>query len=92
MDLADQPFFPINLANELMTRTGEFADGRQVTTIMIVDENTQTLQLQKDEDNYVAHLESLADQVLQFGDDQRKRLANPPLLSFKCGQSYPTMN
>jgi hypothetical protein len=60
-DLADQPFSPFNLANEIMTRTGIFADGREVTSIVIVDEATQTLQLQKDEDNFINHLESLAD-------------------------------
>lgn len=45
MDLADQPASAFNLANELMTRTGVFADGREVTSIMVVDEGTQTLQL-----------------------------------------------
>lgn len=47
-----------------MTRTGLFADGREVTSMLIVDQNSQTLQLQKDEDNYVAHIESIADQVI----------------------------
>ena len=45
MDLADQPFSSFNLANELATRTGIFADGREVTTIVVVDKDTQTLQL-----------------------------------------------
>jgi len=53
MDLADQHAFSLNLANELMTRTGVFADGREVTSILVVDENTQTLQLQKTEDLYI---------------------------------------
>lgn len=44
-----------------MTRTGIFADGREVTSILVLDQNTQTLQLQKDEDTYVAHIESVAD-------------------------------
>lgn len=69
MDLAEQPFYALNLANEIMTRTGIFADGREVTSVVVVDQNTQTLQLQKDEDSYIAHLESLADQVIEFGDD-----------------------
>ena len=43
MDLADQPASAFNLANELMTRTGVFADGREVTSIVVVDEGTQTL-------------------------------------------------
>lgn len=85
MDLADQPFSAFNLANELATRTGIFASGKEVTTILIVDQNTQTLQLQKDEDNYIAHIESMADHVVDFGNDQRKKGAKPPVLNFKCG-------
>jgi len=45
MDLADQPLSPVNFANELMTRTGIFANGQEVTSILVVDEHTQTLQL-----------------------------------------------
>jgi hypothetical protein len=52
---------------------------------LIVDQNTQTLQLQKDEDNYIAHIESMADHVVDFGNDQRKKAAKPPVLDFKCG-------
>lgn len=85
MDLADQPFSAFNLANELATRTGIFASGKEVTTILIVDQNTQTLQLQKDEDNYIAHIESMADHVVDFGNDQRKKGAKPPVLNFKGG-------
>jgi hypothetical protein len=47
-----------------MTRTGVFSDGREVTSILIVDQNSQTLQLQRDEDIYVAHIDSVADQVI----------------------------
>jgi hypothetical protein len=64
MELADQPFSPFNLVNEVMTRTGVFSDGREVTSILIVDQNSQTLQLQRDEDIYVAHIDSVADQVI----------------------------
>ena len=52
-DLAEQPFSSFNLANEIMTRTGIFADGREVSSIIIVDSGTQTLQLQRDEDQFV---------------------------------------
>lgn len=38
-DLADQPFSSFNLANEIMARTGVFADGREVSSIVIIDEN-----------------------------------------------------
>lgn len=45
MNLADQPFSPFNLANEIHARTGVFSDGREVSSLVLVDENTQTLQL-----------------------------------------------
>ncbi len=91
MDLAEQPFSAFNLANEVASRTGIMASGQELTTILIVDQNTQTLQLQKDEDNYIAHIESMADHVVDFGNDQRKKAAKPPVLDFKCGQQYLTM-
>lgn len=43
MDLADQPFSAFNLANELATRTGIFASGQELTSILVVDKDTQTL-------------------------------------------------
>ena len=40
MDLADQPFSPFNLANEVASRTGIMACGAELTTILIVDQNS----------------------------------------------------
>jgi len=38
-DLADQPFSPINILNEVAENTGTFRDGRQVTSLIIADIN-----------------------------------------------------
>jgi hypothetical protein len=43
--LAGVPLAPINLANEIMERTGNFANGREVSSIIILEEGNQTLQL-----------------------------------------------
>ena len=64
--LANQPMAPRNIINELMEHTGCFYDsnGRQhrtVTSIVICDTETNQLQFQKDEDAFIAHLESVAD-------------------------------
>lgn len=60
-DLAGQPFGPENAVNHLQAQTGNFADGRTVTTIVIADTEGSTLQFQKDEQATLAHLESVAD-------------------------------
>jgi len=86
--LAGVPLAPINLANEIMERTGNFADGREVSSIIILEEGNQTLQLQHEEDAYTVHIESLVDQVIQFGNDQRRIRAVAPAMSFKIGQKY----
>jgi len=49
-DLADQPFSPINIINEIAAQTGTFKNGRQLTSIMIADINGNTLTFKKDED------------------------------------------
>ena len=59
--LANQPFAPTQIINHLMENTGSFKDGRELTTILIVDTGSNTLDLQKDEDTLLSHAESLAD-------------------------------
>ena len=88
--LANQPFNPVNFINELFEQTGIFKDGREVTSIVIADVEGNTLQLQKDEDNLIAHLDSLADQIVTFEDEQlRRRLQRSrPRLSLTPGQVY----
>jgi len=36
-DLASQPFAPTNIINELMEQTGNFQDGRVVSTLVLAD-------------------------------------------------------
>ena len=69
-DLANQPFSPINVINELMERTGCFHDGRVVSSIVIMDTETHQLQFQRDEDALISHIESICDQVIEFSDEQ----------------------
>jgi hypothetical protein len=42
-DLANQPFGPVNILNEVATSTGTFKDGRQLTSILIADSDGNTL-------------------------------------------------
>jgi hypothetical protein len=60
-DLADQPFSPVNILNEVAENTGTFKDGRQITSLIIADCNGGQLVYQQDEDKIIQHLESLCD-------------------------------
>ena len=44
-----------------MDHAGSFKDDKEFTSIVIVDTGSNTLTFQKDEDNLVAHIESIAD-------------------------------
>lgn len=69
-DLASQPFSPFNIINEISDHTGSFANGRTVTSVLILDTSANQLQFQKDEDAIIVHIESLADQIIEFSDEQ----------------------
>lgn len=82
-DLASQPAPPKLILNELMEATGVFTGGQEVTTMVIADTDSSTLQLQKDEDDLVAHIESIADHVISFDCEQSKKrlgMRNLPIL------------
>lgn len=89
--LANQPFAPINIVNEIMERTGCFSDGRTVSSIVIIDTDTNQLQFQQDEDKILVQLESMADQIIEFSDEQaKKRLGQSlPIIPSKPGQKLP---
>ena len=74
-----------------MEQTGCFKNGRVVSTIVIADTESNQLQFQKDEDALLVHIESVADQVIEFDDDQHKRRlgASLPILPTKPGQKMP---
>jgi hypothetical protein len=48
-DLDNQPFSPINIINEIAAHTGTFKQ-KQLTSILIVDHNSNQLTFQRDED------------------------------------------
>ena len=60
-DLANQPFSPINILNEISSYTGTFKDGRQLTSILITDTDGSSIHYQRDEDKLMSHIESLMD-------------------------------
>lgn len=93
-DLASQPFSPINIVNELMEQTGCFQDGRVVSSIVIVETEANQLQFQKDEDAALVHIESIADQIVEFSDDKhRRRLGTTlPILPSEPGQIMPNQS
>ena len=92
--LAHQPFAPVNVLSELMESTGIFPsserspNGFNMSTIVVMDTNANTLQFQKDEDTLRSQLESMADQVIDFTTDEstsalRGRAAPMPVLAVK---------
>lgn len=91
-DLASQPFSPFNIVNEISDHTGTFANGKTLTTLVIADTSSNQLQFQKDEDAVLVHLESLADQIIEFEDEQMKKRSGGsslPILPTKPGQKMP---
>jgi hypothetical protein len=73
-DLANQPFAPTNICNEIMENTGVFNSKKAtVTSIMIIDKESTSMMFQKDELTLIQHLESIADQVLDFGCESNSR-------------------
>ena len=66
-----------------MERTGSFHDGRVVSTIVIADTEANQVHFQKDEDALMVHIESLADQIIEFSDEMHKR---------RLGSSLPILS
>ena len=90
-DLASQPFSPVNIINEIAAHTGTFKNGKQLTSILIADVNGNTLTFQRDEDQFMAHIESVADHSITFENTTSlfKHKQQVPVLSVKPGQVYP---
>jgi F0F1-type ATP synthase alpha subunit len=61
-DLANQPFAPFNIYNEIMENTGVFLDQDcSMTSIILVDKDSTSLTFKKDELSVLQHLESISD-------------------------------
>jgi hypothetical protein len=69
-DLANQPFAPYNIFNELMENTGVFLEkGYSMTTLVLVDKDSASMMFKKDELTIQLHLESMADQIVDFSSE-----------------------
>lgn len=88
-DLASQPFSPINIVNEIMENTGVFKNkNTTVTSILIVDTDSTSIMFKKDEQNFVNHIDSISDQILEFSNEGNKMLrAFMPLIDLKSKRS-----
>ena len=68
-DLANQPFAPVNICNQIMENTGVFED-KTVTSIFIIDNESTSMNFRMDELRLIQHLESISDQVVDFSSDR----------------------
>ena len=70
-DLANQPFAPYNIFNEIMENTGVFLDqGYSMTSVVLVDKDSSSMMFKKDEQNVQLSLDSIADQVVDFSAER----------------------
>lgn len=70
-DLANQPFAPYNIFNEIMENTGVFLDkSYSMTSLVLMDKDSSSMMFKKDEQNLQLHLESMADQVVEFSSER----------------------
>ncbi len=70
-DLANQPFAPYNIFNEIMENTGVFLNqGYSMTSVVLVDKDSSSMMFKKDEQTIQMHLESIADQVVEFSAER----------------------
>lgn len=81
-DLADQPFGPYNLINEIMENTGCFETG-SLTSIFIYDTQQMNFNYQLYQKYSLAHIESIADQVIEFEPEFVEMKRSLPKLDFK---------
>ena len=73
-----------------MESSGIFKDGKEQTTIVICDTETNSLHFQRDEDLLLSHIESISDHVIEFECEQAtKRLGRVlPILQVKTQQKF----
>ena len=74
-----QPFSPVNVINEIMENTGCFEDGRELTSIMLVDNDSSSLMFKNDELNLCRHIDSISDQSILFESSRLTRAFLPQL-------------
>jgi hypothetical protein len=70
-DLAGQPFSPINIMNEVYTRTGSY-ENYTLTSIALLDTDNSSLMFKLDEMNLETNVDSLADQIINFNSEESR--------------------
>ena len=60
-----------------MESTGIFRDGREVTSIVLVDTESTNDHFRKYESDFINHIESLADHVVEFEGSSKTRTYMP---------------
>ena len=70
-DLANQPFSPLNLSNEIHAKTGIFSN-YSLTSLVLFDSDTSSLMFKLDEMSLEKNLESMADQIINFTSEDSK--------------------
>lgn len=63
--LANQPFSPLNICNEIHAKTGLFSS-YSLTSLVLFDSDASSLMFKMDEMNLEKNLESIADQIINF--------------------------
>ena len=74
-DLANQPFSPINICNEIHAKTGNFSS-YSLTSLVLFDSDASSLMFKLDELSMEKNLESMADQIIKFTSEE-SRLTKP---------------
>ena len=80
-DLVDSPFGPFNLVNETFERTGNFKSG-SLSAIQLFDSNTVNFNYEHFQKYSLTHIESLADQIVDFDPTQLEQKRALPKLDF----------
>ena len=69
-DLANQPFGPFHLVNEVMESTGNFGDKGVLTSIVTYDTGVMSFNYELYNRQQLDHLKSVADHVVNFDPQQ----------------------
>lgn len=80
-DSAKQPFSPTNIYNEIMENSGDFGPNEGVmTSVLLFDTDTINLEYEKYVNGLRKHLESIADQIIDFEPHLKSMKSSVPKL------------
>lgn len=80
-DSAKQPFAPTNIFSEIMENCGDFGPGKgKMTSVVVADTDTLNIEYERSMNNLRIHLESIADQVIEFEPSFKSMKSSLPKL------------